>query len=314
MANLTKAFQHKGYKLFIDNFYTSVPLLFYLSINGIRACGTIRSNRKHFPKLALSQEAKRLKLTRGGFVSASYRDQLAILWKDHKEVYMLSAIHGPVNGTPVKCKFKAQPNQGFAEKEIPCPLAISDYNSNMGGVDLNDQLSSVRKDFKQLRWYFRVFLKLIMMATLNAYFQEDRVKSHWDNNGRIIRDLLSFKHELVSDLIGQERAPWKSGRKHTRDEISQETFDVNRLVNVGNHLPGKGIGTNHTRTVCTEKKRPWLKANKDKDPNECPLKVPKSTFVCSGCGEPPNQGQTYLCISHQKNCFKDNHEKVKFWL
>ena len=182
-------------------------------MNGIRACGTIRSNMKHFPKFALSQEAKRLKLKRGEFVSASYRDQLAILWKDRKEVYMLSTIHDPVNGTPVKLKFKAQGNQGFTEKEIPSPLAISDYNSNMGGVDLNDQLSSVRKDFKQLRWYFRVFLKLIMMATLNAYILEDRVKSHRNNNGRIIRDLLSFKDELVFDLIGQVRAPppeiWK---------------------------------------------------------------------------------------------------------
>ena len=101
VADLTKAFQHKGYKLFIDNFYTLVALLFYLSMNGIRACGTARSNRKHFPKLALSQEAKRLKLKLGEFVSASYCDQLAILWKDHKEVYMLSTMHDPVNGTPV---------------------------------------------------------------------------------------------------------------------------------------------------------------------------------------------------------------------
>ena len=112
--------------------------------------------------------------------------------------------------------------------------------------------------------------------------------------------------------------PRKSGRKHTRDEtrdeISKDRFDANRLVNVGDHLPGKGIGTNHTCTVCREKKKRWLEANKDKDPDECPLKVPKSTFVCLGCGEPPNQGQTYLCISHQKNCFKDYHEKVKFWL
>ena len=314
VADLTKAFQHKGYKLFIDNFYTSVPLLFYLSMNGIRACGTIRSNRKHFPKLALSQEAKRLKLKRGEFVSASYRDQLAILWKDRKEVYMLSTIHDPVNGTPVKRKFKAQGNQGFTEKEIPCPLAISDYNSSMGGVDLNDQLSSVRKDFKQLRWYFRVFLKFIMMATMNAYILEDKVKPHRNNNGRITWDLLSFKDELVFDLIGQVHAPRKSGRKRTRDEISKDRFDANRLVNVGDHLPGKGIGTNHTCTVCREKKKCWLDANKNKDPDECPLKVPKSTFVCLGCGEPPNQGQMYLCILRQKNCFKDYHEKVKFWL
>ena len=102
-------------------------------------------------------------------------------------------------------------------------------------------------------------------------------KSHQDNNGRIIRDLLSFKDKLVFNLTGQVRVPQKSGKKCTRDEISQDTFDANRLVNVGNHLPGKGVGTNHTCTVCRKKKICWLEVNKDKDPDECPLKVPKST-------------------------------------
>ena len=39
----------KGYHLYIDNWYTSIPLLKFLFNHSTLACGTIRSNRKGFP-------------------------------------------------------------------------------------------------------------------------------------------------------------------------------------------------------------------------------------------------------------------------
>ena len=63
------------------------------------------------------------------------------------------------------------------------------------GVDLNDQLTSVRKDLKQLRWYFRVFLKMVMMATFNAFILENSIIPHKNNQGKIVRDILAFKDE-----------------------------------------------------------------------------------------------------------------------
>ena len=109
--------------------------------------------------------------------------------------------------------------------EIACLIAISEYNQHMGGVDLNDQMTSVRKDLKQLRWYFRVFLKMVMMATFNAFTLENSIIPHKNNQGKIVRDILAFKDELVYDLIGQVRAPRKSGRKRTRQEIEKDKFD-----------------------------------------------------------------------------------------
>ena len=58
VVNLVKEYKHKGYKLYIDNFYTSVPLLSYLFQAGIGACGTIRPNQKYYPIAALKEEAK----------------------------------------------------------------------------------------------------------------------------------------------------------------------------------------------------------------------------------------------------------------
>ena len=49
--------------------------------------------------------------------------------------------------------------------EIACPVAISKVQE---GIDLNDDMMFVRKNLKQLRWYFHVFLKMIMIVTFIA--------------------------------------------------------------------------------------------------------------------------------------------------
>ena len=49
VMKLVAGFAHQGYRLFIDNFYTGVALLKALVRLGIRACGTVRSNRSGFP-------------------------------------------------------------------------------------------------------------------------------------------------------------------------------------------------------------------------------------------------------------------------
>ena len=137
---------------------------------------------------------------------------------------MLSTIHDPVFGPPVTRKRKAQGAQGYREFQITCPLAISQYNQGMGGVDLNDQLSVLRKDMRQMRWYFRVFLKCIMLSDLNAYIMEDTIKPHREDQGKIKHDILSFKDNLVSDLTGQVRASRKLGRKRTRKKFKKTSL------------------------------------------------------------------------------------------
>ena len=101
VVNLVKEYKHKGY---IDNFYTSVSLLSYLFQAGIGACRTIGPHRKYYATVALKKEAKRQKLERGQFVYVSHGCLLAVLWKDRKEVNMLSTIHNPVFGPPVTRK------------------------------------------------------------------------------------------------------------------------------------------------------------------------------------------------------------------
>ena len=50
----------KGFRLFIDNFYTSVELMEDLWARGTYACGTIRRNRKGLPKALMVKKHKGL--------------------------------------------------------------------------------------------------------------------------------------------------------------------------------------------------------------------------------------------------------------
>ena len=50
VMGLMEAFFDKGYKLYMDNYYTSVPLFEDLERRGTLACGTVQSNRKGLPK------------------------------------------------------------------------------------------------------------------------------------------------------------------------------------------------------------------------------------------------------------------------
>lgn len=46
---LTSGYEHKGYTLYTDNYYSSPQLFTELKSSGIGACGTVKTNRKYMP-------------------------------------------------------------------------------------------------------------------------------------------------------------------------------------------------------------------------------------------------------------------------
>ena len=60
---MTASLHNKYHEVYGDNFFTSVPLMEYLSSNTILCCGTIRTNKKYDPK----NLAKAKDLERGAF-------------------------------------------------------------------------------------------------------------------------------------------------------------------------------------------------------------------------------------------------------
>lgn len=58
----------------------------------------------------------------------------------------------------------------WAVRDIPCPTPIIAYNSNMGGVDLSDQLIQYYSAHRTSgRWYRTMFMHLLDIATTDTY-------------------------------------------------------------------------------------------------------------------------------------------------
>ena len=49
VLNLVNHLHHRDHEIYIDNYFTLLPLLEHLKKVGIRACGTIKGNRKFAP-------------------------------------------------------------------------------------------------------------------------------------------------------------------------------------------------------------------------------------------------------------------------
>ena len=304
VTRLCRGFEHRGYKLYVDNFCTGVPLILKLSEVGIQSYGTIRTNQKFYPS-ELVQEAKQV--NQGQFTWKTFDTLVAMVWKDHKPVYFLSSIHDPVNGEPVTRNMKDN-NSRHTRAAVACPKLVNDYHTFMGGVDLSDQQAYVRKNTRQMKWYMRLVIKCIQLGIFNAYNLETYYRTHRHHN-QWKRDLLQFKEEVIGDLIDGVRAPWFSNGKRKRQQGGDQP---DHLIGVGVHFPHRGDGKEHTCIVCREKIKRWKKANRNEQIENCPhgKKPKRSVFCCSGCMPP---GSKYLCIKNDKNCFEIYHTCKEFW-
>ncbi|KAK9729117.1 Transposase IS4 [Popillia japonica] len=85
--------------------------------------------------------------------------------------------------------------------KVPCPQAIADYNSYMGGVDHFDQLhATYTVTWKSQRWWMKIFFYLLDAAIANSYrlYKEDMKKK---NPNQKPMNQLQFRSSLANALI-----------------------------------------------------------------------------------------------------------------
>ena len=115
-------YQGLGHHLHVYNFYTSPQLFQDLLEAGTLACGTVRSNRKGFPAAVQDNVDQNDSL----FCKADMTGRFvtAVHWKDKRDVFALTTIHGNAVGDDIPHK-----------TELIC-----EYKKYTGGIDHNDQL------------------------------------------------------------------------------------------------------------------------------------------------------------------------------
>lgn len=294
MRLLNIPFLGKGYKLYVDNFYTSPTLFLDLLLRKIWACGTVRPNLSGYPKN--KQNDMTDKTPRGTIKWIRQGELLFVKWLDTRQVTMCSTLHKAYSHDSAKRKVK-NPEGGWTIKAVPIPGCIKDYNQHMGGVDLSDALISYYNVLhKTQKWYKTLFYHLVDIATVNAFILHKEMCKLQD---RPTLKQKAFREQLILSLaeIGStpQRAPPHSfpAPPSTLQPPTSSTSAPTLMASNPSlgHLPSyfvEEMSNVSSRFRATLGRR------------TCVVCKRKSPVYCSTC-------KKTLCITSLRNCYSEWH-------
>ena len=124
----------------------------------------------------------------GEMVWATCENIVALKWKDKRDVYAISNAHSP--------EMVLTTNRHGQEKMKP--NIIKDYNENMSGIDLSDQMMSYHSATrKTVRWYKKIGLHVIEMVLTNAHYLFTKY-----SGARVKVGVADLKETLIKNLVG----------------------------------------------------------------------------------------------------------------
>lgn len=208
---------NQNYRLFFDNYYTSLPLIEFLSHRGILALGTVRRNR--IPNCKLPEEKQLKRQPRGTSVEqvASYNgiDISLVAWRDNKIVHLVSNFAGK-NPTSVVRRFEKSQKTYI---DVERPFIVAEYNRHMGGVDLMDSVMGHYKiRLRSKRWFMRLFYHFLDMSMCNSWLLYRRIHADTANTDRVLNS-ADFRLEIAETLV-----------KYKRVNRLKRTSDVEALI------------------------------------------------------------------------------------
>jgi hypothetical protein len=273
VKNLSAPLKNKNYFLYFDNYFTSYPLMTYLKLNGINACGTVNITRKYLPKL---KEDKLLKQGEYDWRVDQFSTSI-VKWKDKRSVTLLSNFHNPVDTDNVPRRAK----DGTISM-IPCPKVLKDYNQNMNCVDKLDQnKKSCQIDRKSKKWWHRIFFHFLDIAVVNAHVVYTQTTGNKMTMKNFRRDI---SRQLLNTTIINKRQLQNMVKSPT--EIKKYKPSVPDYIRLEKSAHQPKLSTRRRCARCSTKK-----------------KEVRTEWICSICNIP-------LCITKSRNCFFDHHNNI----
>lgn len=292
MRILNVPFLGKGYKLYVDNFYTSPALFRDLLSRKIWACGTLRPNMAGYPKKKGNDMTD--KTPRGTIRWIRQGELLFVKWLDARQVNMCSTMHKAYSNDITMRKVKNAKGE-WTVKRVPIPGCIKDYNQHMGGVDLSDALISYYNVLhKTLKWYKTLFYHFVDIATVNAFILHKEMCKLQD---RPELKQKAFREQLILSLAGIGSAPRRSAPQHhpglaaAAPAAPSPSRVPDTTPPTSSHLPAYFV--EHMNDVT-----PRFRATLGR--RTCVLCKRKSPVYCSTC-------KKTLCFTSLRNCYRDWH-------
>lgn len=204
---LMKPFINMGYRLTLDNYYTSPELAIALLGLQTDCYGTLRK-KEGLPKDFWSWKPQKGDPPKKNFCN----DMMVLRWNDEsktkstKFVSMLSTIHsGDLVDSGKKNRLTGAP--------VNKPNVIVDYNQTMGGVDtLSRVLIPYSTQRRGIKWYRKLAELFVDICVYNAFISWKKLNP---TQGKM--DHLNFRKNLISDIIThhcQGQKDSQTGRKN----------------------------------------------------------------------------------------------------
>lgn len=304
----------KAWNIYMDNYFTTVPLLAELRRMGVGGCGTAKANLKGYPEefKAVNRKSKLDYHFRSGVV----KDKVGcLLWIDSAPVTMMSTIHSlqeqelHARWHPGdKSSNAAGANelfQGERQIDLLVPVVILAYDMYKVGVDVADQYRTYYDtQLRSRRNWYPLFYWALETAIINALiiYRDE----HQDES---VIDHLEFRLDLVWALIerggdlGIQGSSLRHSKAPKRNIVDLETPPQKRAkvtkntklppcrLSSGPHLPVYMGGERRDCFLCSWQHRLAGEVGKE---------TPRSRWKCGTCNEA-------LCQTPQRNCFYNFH-------
>src|SRR6266536_4219983 len=172
MARLLPKFPNSHYVLYLDNYFTSIPLFSMLRKENIGAVGTTRASGIDFPALlTVLRKNWSTKLNWGTTVADVVNNVLCIGWQDNNFVLGLSTVHTVHEASSFITSERKRPSTTSTNAHITREVFgdlpfmvleiltfIDDYNHNMNSVDLANQY---RQPYDTQKIVYRTWIPLL---------------------------------------------------------------------------------------------------------------------------------------------------------
>lgn len=235
----------KGYHVFIDNFFTSIPLAKALYEVKTFITGTIRRNRKYLPTNFKNkfQVGEKKYFRRGPMLALAMREK-----KSQRGPVLLLSTNSKAEEREIT---RTRHRQQTTENK---PAIIHDYNHFMGGIDTSDMMLYTYLDERRtVKYWKKVCFNIFSRMILNSYIlykenvpRGDKIMNRFDFNVKIIE---SLSKDWLQEKHGGGVLPGPS--RNTDNILTKLPGRKEKDCCVCNERTAAGVGKRkRSRTVC----------------------------------------------------------------